>query len=553
MKSLKSLPLIILVALLGACLFALYSTREFAPPAASENSLVDTSLLQSAVKLAPLAATPDEQAQAREAWRLADHELDLTFAAALLAAGAEAEVAGRATSSLRQLTDRIDALKARVDAGKRRLAELGPDAGNARDLAQAQLDVDQDELDDAQQDRAREGGDKAAKLQRLLQEHQASDKIADQNIKFSSPGPTGTMIEQLRTWLSVRGYKHELQTAARQAEAHARALLDQHNTLERQLPTQPDAAVSVARLRQLSGQRKTLSGLDQRIQDSKQLATVYQRWSAQVQNRQRAVVHLLLQSLAVILGILLLTLLLNKVIHHAFYQTDRRRLHQLHVIARIALQLVAVLLILLVLFGPPTQLSTMLGLATAGLAVVMKDFIVSFFGWFTLMGKDGISVGDWVEIEGVSGEVIEIGLLKTVLLELGNWTETGHPTGRRVTFSNSFAMERHYFNFSTSGQWLWEEVRLPLPPTADPYQAAQKIREIVERETQTDAAEAGKDWERVTKQYGAREFSAGPAVDLRPGINGFEVVVRYITRATQRHAVRSKLFQAIVELLHTPA
>jgi len=111
--------------------------------------------------------------------------------------------------------------------------------------------------------------------------------------------------------------------------------------------------------------------------------------------------------------------------------------------------------------------------------------------------ENGISVGDWVEIEGVSGEVIEIGLLKTVLLELGNWTSTGHPTGRRVAFSNSFAMERHYFNFSTSSQWLRDELQVTLPQAGDPYQTAQQIREIVERETRADAAEAAKDWQCV--------------------------------------------------------
>jgi small-conductance mechanosensitive channel len=182
----------------------------------------------------------------------------------------------------------------------------------------------------------------------------------------------------------------------------------------------------------------------------------------------------------------------------------------------------------------------------------MKDFIVAFFGWFTLMGKNGIRVGDWVEIEGVSGEVIEIGLLKTVLLELGNRTSTGLPTGRRVAFSNSFAMERHYFNFSTSGQWLWDELRLALPPAVNPYQTAEKIREIVEQETTADAAEAAKEWRRVTPQYGSREFSAAPAVDLLPAGSGLEVVVRYITRAPQRNVVQAKLFHAIVDLLQKP-
>ena len=258
-------------------------------------------------------------------------------------------------------------------------------------------------------------------------------------------------------------------------------------------------------------------------------------------------------SFAEIFAIMLAGALLSLALRSVFSRTDHRGLHQIRVIARIALQLTAVLLILLILFGPPTQVSTMIGLITAGLTVVMKDFIVAFFGWFTLMGKNGISVGDWVEIEGVSGEVIEIGLLKTVLLELGNWTEIGHPTGRRVAFSNSFAMEGHYFNFSTSGQWLWDELRITLPSAGDPYKTAQQIREIVEQETQADAAAAAKDWERLTQNYKARAFSASPGVSLRPGANGLDLVVRYITRAPQRNAVKSRLFQAIVDLLRKPS
>ena len=98
--------------------------------------------------------------------------------------------------------------------------------------------------------------------------------------------------------------------------------------------------------------------------------------------------------------------------------------------ATLAVQLAAAAAILLLIFGPPTQLSTIIGLATAGLTVVLKDFIVAFFGWFVLMGRNGMRLGDWVEINGVSGEVIEIGLLQTVLLEMGNWrTPAIRPAG----------------------------------------------------------------------------------------------------------------------------
>src|SRR5919197_2701678 len=138
-------------------------------------------------------------------------------------------------------------------------------------------------------------------------------------------------------------------------------------------------------------------------------------------------------------------------------------------VARFAVQVVALGLILLVIFGAPNQASTLLGLAGAGLTVALKDFIVAFFGWFVLMGKNGSRVGEWVEINGIGGEVVEVGVLRTVLLETGGGNEAGHPTGRKVVFVNSFAIEGHYFNFSTTGQWLWDELELSIPPDKDPY------------------------------------------------------------------------------------
>jgi small-conductance mechanosensitive channel len=557
MRSLKNLPGIILAILLAASLFLFYSTRNAGTPTAPAKSasagqpLVDTSLLQTAINLAASAATPDEQNEAREAWRLADHELDLRFAAAIRDAAATA--ARPTTGPLRQLSSRITQLQARVDSDKKQVDDLAKDTSGRLDQAQAQLELDQDELDDAQQTLARTGGDQRARLQRLVQEHEASDKVADQTLKFGTPRATGSLSQQLQAWLSLRDYQDRLQAAAQQAVVQSQALLAQRNKLASQPASPSDTSASPASLRQLAARQKTLTGFDQRVDDTQQLSMAYQRGRAIVGSRQRSVLHLIEGAFAAIFGILLAALLLNLAIPHTFSQADRRHFHQMRVITRIVLQVAAVLAILLIIFGPPTQLTTMIGLITAGLTVAMKDFIVAFFGWFMLMGKNGISVGDWVEIEGVSGEVIEIGLLKTVLLELGNWTETGHPTGRRVAFSNSFAMEQHYFNFSTSGQWLWDELRLTLPSAGDPYQTAQQIREIVDRETQADATQAAKDWQRVTRQYGAREFSAGPAVNLRPGVNGLEVVVRYITHAPERNIVKSKLFQEIVELLRKPA
>jgi len=221
----------------------------------------------------------------------------------------------------------------------------------------------------------------------------------------------------------------------------------------------------------------------------------------------------------------------------------------LRTVTRVTVQIVAVLFILLVIFGPPTQLGTFLGLAGAGLTVALKDFIVGFLGWFVLMGKNGIRLGDWVEINGVTGEVVELGMFHTVLLETGNWTDSGHPTGRRVTFTNSFAIEGHYFNFSTSGQWLWDELQVVLPTGQDPYPIVDAIQKKVLEATSEGAQQAEQEWKSAAHSRDMGALSAAPAINVKPVIGGVEIAVRYITRANERYQLRAKLYQAAVDLL----
>lgn len=579
MKRSKNLPAIGLGILLAACLAGWYATRETdqgpkpSKPSetANQTSLIDQRLVQTAQKMAALAATAGEQDLAREALRLTDHELDQAFATALREAITPVVLP---PGPLQQLATRISLLKVRVASSQQHIAQLTKDAATQeaaagqQELAKAQLALDEDELEDAQQDLARQGGDEHARLQRALQEHEAAQHQMSQVLRTPNARGTSTLSDQVQAWLALNDRNRQVLAARLEAANAASTIERAHDNLEALLSHKPAAAADsasneelqasdavVARLRRLSDQRKTLTELDRRIQDSRQLASAYQRWGGLVEIQRLGVLHLVLRSLGAILAILLMVVLLEGAVRHAFrhQKTDHRRLHQLRMMAGIAVRVLGTLVILLIVFGFPTQITAIVGLATAGLTVVLKDFIVSFFGWFVLMGKNGIHLGDWVEIEGVGGEVIEIGVLKTVLLEMGDWTNTGHPTGRHVSFVNSFAIEGHYFNFSTAGQWLWDELQVMLPSTGDPYQMAEEIRQTVERETEADARQAELDWERVTHQYGTRTFSGKPSVDLKPSINRLDVNVRYITRAPQRYEVKSRLFQKIVGMLHQPA
>jgi small-conductance mechanosensitive channel len=300
-----------------------------------------------------------------------------------------------------------------------------------------------------------------------------------------------------------------------------------------------------------SARQKTLATFDKRIDNEKQLASVYGKWIDVVAADQRTVLNRALRGVAIILAIALLGLFVDEWIARILGRTalDRRQVETLRAVTSVSLQVTGLLFILLVIFGMPTNFGTFLGLAGAGLTVALKDFIVGFIGWFVLMGKNGMRLGDWVEINGVTGEVVELGMFHTVLLETGNWTDSGHPTGRRVTFTNSFAIEGHYFNFSTSGQWLWDELQVVLPTGQDPYPIVDAIQKKVLEATAESGQKAEQEWRGSARSRDLSALSAAPAINVKPVIGGTEIAVRYITSAHERYQLRTKLNQAMVDLL----
>jgi small-conductance mechanosensitive channel len=228
---------------------------------------------------------------------------------------------------------------------------------------------------------------------------------------------------------------------------------------------------------------------------------------------------------------------------------ERRQAETLRTILEVSLQVIGLILIVLVFFGPPKETTTMIGLATAALTIALQDYIIAFLGWFFLVGKNGIRVGDWVEINGVGGEVTEVGLIKTTLLETSGLTDKGVPTGRRISFLNGFAIRGQYFNFSTEGQWLWDEITVSVPDTVDAHALARSVEAMVRTETAENAPLAEKEWKRGSRVTRLSRLSAAASVNLRPSIAGIEMQVRYVTRAPERAETRDRLYRRMVELL----
>jgi small-conductance mechanosensitive channel len=545
--------------------------------------IVDQRPWQTAKTLAALAVSAEELELAREAERLADHEVDQAFAQSLRQASAETR---QLTGEALGLQQRVTSLLQTVKEDQERVTALTPKggaaggvagspgvaspAGDDLEVAKAQLGLDQNELTDSMEDLARASGDHRGKIQQELSAREATMKKYDEQVATGdgqsaviSAGQYKTLAGQITEWWAQRSRVQLIQQAEQLARADVAALTADHARLEPEAQAAEAKAAAlkaagesnstrVKDLESLATQRNILSILDDRLGAQQQLVTLYVRWGNQVQLQHKIMLHLMLRSLTMIATIVLLTILAGWGLQAAFdrISRDRRQRQALRIILNLGTQVIGLLLVLLVIFGAPQQTPTILGLATAGLTVVFQDFILAFCGWFVLMGRNGVRVGDWVEIDGVGGEVVALGVFRTWLLETGNWTANGHPTGRRVSFLNGYAIHGKFFNFSTAGQWMWDEIKVSIPPGAEAYPMIDKIREAAVKATEADAQMAEEEWKRVTHEQGSPQFSAKPSVDMRPAAGGgVDIVVRYVTRAGVRLETRNRLFGTVVELM----
>src|SRR6185437_5703583 len=258
--------------------------------------------------------------------------------------------------------------------------------------------------------------------------------------------------EQLRK-LSVRS--DELATAADSANGAAlKSLRSQFDTLA-WLFTQTSAiAIPLSKEAVLLGQyRENLAN-----------------WRTVVRRQYRDVLRVLWTRLAVLLGALTAVFAASEIWRRAVlkYVREQRRRNQLLLLRKIATWTLVVLILSLTFITRLSSFATFAGLLTAGLAVAMQSVLVSVVGYFILIGKYGVRVGDRVQIGNVSGEIVGLGLVRMHLLELSSQGPLG-PTGRVVAFPNSIVFQAAggLFRQIPGVNFTWHESTLSLPSSSD--------------------------------------------------------------------------------------
>src|ERR1035437_5754093 len=383
---------------------AYLATRESSRPKAktetksgaaqvAEVPLVDERPLPTARALAALAITPAEQRFAQEATRIADHEVDLAFADALRQAAQQRPDQDpknrdlylkmrQAQAALADVLSRLDQLKTKISSAKPSEKDALQDQ---KDLLDAEQALDEDEIEDAQQDLIRSGGDQETAVQRQRDQHEAGEHELEQH-QGQTPASTAPAVDlsannlagQARAWMWLRDKSARLESARSQAEETGNGLAQQHQAIQSRVHEQKpqreetkqraadlrkgaaagatskeDTATAVSSLKHFSSDQKLLSDFDKRIQDQQELQQIYGNWLDVTASQQRAAVHAMLRSVLWILLVVVLvycgSLLVDRFYTHA--AADKKYLLTLRGVFRFGLQAVGVLLIAFVILG----------------------------------------------------------------------------------------------------------------------------------------------------------------------------------------------------------
>ncbi|MDI6854310.1 MAG: mechanosensitive ion channel family protein [Deltaproteobacteria bacterium] len=194
-------------------------------------------------------------------------------------------------------------------------------------------------------------------------------------------------------------------------------------------------------------------------------------------------------------------------------------------------------------------LTVAVGVAGAGVAFALQEVIVSVAGWVAIIFANFYSTGDRVQLGGIQGDVIDIGVLRTTIMEMGDWIGADQYTGRIVRVANSFVFKEPVFNYSVDFPFIWDEIKVPVTHTSD-YVLARGILEKVMTEVVQDyATEAKKSWREVAKKYRVEEAMIDPTIWLAFNDNWIELSLRYVVDIRQRRSTRHRLSTRILEEL----
>ncbi len=229
-------------------------------------------------------------------------------------------------------------------------------------------------------------------------------------------------------------------------------------------------------------------------------------------------------------------------------------------ITKLLAVLVLVFGVVSIWFDNPARLTTIAGLLTAGLAVALQRVVTAVAAYFVILRGKVFHIGDRIAMSGVRGDVIDLGFVRTTIMEMGQppaeqgdkpsvWVESRQYTGRIVTVTNDKIFEEPVYNYSGEFPYLWDEMHLPVSYKDDRRRAEQILLEVVKRHTVKVAEVAAEDLKELQRRYFVDSASLDPKVYFRLTDNWVEMTVRFVAKTRGIRELKDKMSREILDAL----
>jgi small-conductance mechanosensitive channel len=186
------------------------------------------------------------------------------------------------------------------------------------------------------------------------------------------------------------------------------------------------------------------------------------------------------------------------------------------------------------------------GIIGAALAFALQDVFKSFVGGFLIIISGMYRIGDRISIDNNFGDVMDIGVLNTTLMEIRGWVSGDQPSGRLLTMPNSFVINHPLYNYTRDHSFVWDEISIPLTYDSDWRMARNLILGIVVKETEAMTMQADAEIERIGEKYYLPKKVVDPSAYITLTDNWITLDVRYVTDARSRRILRSRLSELIL-------
>jgi small-conductance mechanosensitive channel len=275
--------------------------------------------------------------------------------------------------------------------------------------------------------------------------------------------------------------------------------------------------------------------------------------SKQVGEVQKTVVlwwndPLIIQLIIAVAGLVVIRLLAALLTRWAGrFVKDSQARYRIRKVSALISYLVIILFLAVVFRERLGGLAIALGVAGVGIAFALQEVVTSLAGWAAINFANFYKTGDRIQLGGIKGDVIDIGILRTTLMELGEWVKSDLYTGRIVRIANSFVFKEPVFNYSGDFPFLWDEITVPVTYASDHRLAREILEKIIHTVIDEFSAYAKRAWKDIVKKYMVEEAMIDPVVTLVCTDNWIEFTVRYITDFKLRRSTKNRLFSLILE------